>query len=202
MTDMHQGADDQQLISLVLEGRKEAYSILVSRYQNYVFTLTLRYISSREEAEEVAQDVFVKAYRNLAAFRGSSRFSTWLYTIVHTTCISRLRLRGHHLVTTDEETLAAISAQHSAHVIPAGLDNKSSKEMLDIAIKSLKPEDARIITLFYQAEQNLEEIARVLMIPANTVKVKLHRARQKLRDILVNRFPEEVADFNYSKNNL
>lgn len=199
---MHQGADDQQLISLVLEGRKEAYSILVSRYQNYVFTLTLRYIASREEAEEVAQDVFIKAYRNLAAFRGSSRFSTWLYTIVHTTCISRLRLRGNHLVTTDEETLAAISAQNSAHIIPAGLENKSKTLMLDIAIKSLKPEDARIITLFYQAEQNLEEIAQALLIPANTVKVKLHRARQKLRDILVKQFPEEVADFNYSKNNL
>jgi len=199
---MHQGADDQRIITLVLEGRQAAYAILVSRYQQYVFTLVLRYITSREEAEEVAQDVFIKAYRNLASFRGSSKFSTWLYTIVHTTCISRLRLKNNKLVMTDDEQLTDMAERNRSAVFQHALEHKSQAAMLDAAISSLKPEDAQIITLFYQAEQSLEEIAQLLLMPANTVKVKLHRARQKLKDILEKRFPQEVQDLHYSKNSL
>ena len=88
---MSTGLNDNEIISKVLNGDQQAYAELVSRYQNYVFTLTLRMIKSREDAEEVAQDIFVKAYRSLANFRGDAKFSTWLYTIVNTTCITFLR---------------------------------------------------------------------------------------------------------------
>ena len=80
---MSTGLNDNEIISKVLAGDHQAYALLVNRYQNYVFTLTLRMIKSREDAEEVAQDIFVKAYRSLADFRGASKFSTWLYTIVN-----------------------------------------------------------------------------------------------------------------------
>jgi len=80
--------EDELIIQMVLQGRHSAYTILVNRYQAYVFTLVLRYINDRGLAEELAQDVFVKAYRSLADFKGNSKFSTWLYTIVSTTCIS------------------------------------------------------------------------------------------------------------------
>ena len=82
---------DTDIISQVVKGDHNAYATLVERYQNYVFTIVLRYVKSREDAEEVAQDVFVKAYRSLADFKGNSKFSTWLYTITTTTCISFLR---------------------------------------------------------------------------------------------------------------
>ncbi|HJS55905.1 MAG TPA: sigma-70 family RNA polymerase sigma factor, partial [Chitinophagaceae bacterium] len=88
---MSTGLGDNEIISRVLQGEQNAYAELVNRYQNYVFTLILRMIKSREDAEEVAQDVFVKAYRSLADFRGESKFSTWLYTITNTTCITFLR---------------------------------------------------------------------------------------------------------------
>ena len=88
---MSTGLGDNEIISRVLKGEQNAYAELVNRYQAYVFTLTLRMIKSREDAEEVAQDVFIKAYRSLADFRGESKFSTWLYTITNTTCITFLR---------------------------------------------------------------------------------------------------------------
>lgn len=75
---MSTGLNDNDLISKVLSGDQQAYAGLVTRYQNYVFTLTLRMIKNREDAEEVAQDVFIKAYKYLADFRGASKFSTWL----------------------------------------------------------------------------------------------------------------------------
>ena len=90
---MQEHVQELEVIQQVLQGKKQAYAVLVDRYQHYVFTLVMRYVPQREEAEEVAQDVFVKAYRYLADFRGQCKFSTWLYTIVNTTCISYLRSR-------------------------------------------------------------------------------------------------------------
>src|ERR1700704_5618110 len=88
---MSTGLNDTEIISKVLSGDKQAYAGLVNRYQNYVFTLALRFTKNREDAEEIAQDIFIKAYRALADFKGTSKFSTWLYTIVNNTCITFLR---------------------------------------------------------------------------------------------------------------
>src|SRR5688572_29374475 len=111
---MSTGQNDNELISRVLKGDQQAYADLVNRYQNYVFTLTLRFTKNREDAEEVAQDIFVKAYRALADFRGAAKFSTWLYTIVNTTCIKFLRkkrLDTHSL--DDERTFELADSQDS-----------------------------------------------------------------------------------------
>ena len=82
---------DNEIISRVLAGERELYSELVKRYQNFVFTVSLKYTPVREDAEEIAQDVFVKAFRYLGDFRGDSKFSTWLYSIVNSTSITFLR---------------------------------------------------------------------------------------------------------------
>src|SRR5678815_814589 len=100
---MSTGLNDNELISRVLKGDQQAYAGLVTRYQNYVFTLSLRFTKNREDAEEVSQDIFVKAYRSLADFRGASKFSTWLYTIVNTTCITFLRKKRMEVHSLDDE---------------------------------------------------------------------------------------------------
>src|SRR5437763_8058669 len=88
---MHTEPNDRDVMAHVLKGDQQAYSILVERFQNYVFTIVLRYVKNREDAEEVAQDVFVKAYRSLADFKGTAKFSTWLYTVTTTTSLTFLR---------------------------------------------------------------------------------------------------------------
>ena len=100
---MSTGLGDNEVISKVLGGDYNAYADLVTRYQAYVFTLVLRMIKSREDAEEVAQDVFIKAYRSLADFRGESKFSTWLYTIANTTSITFLRKKKLDVHSLDNE---------------------------------------------------------------------------------------------------
>ena len=100
---MQTGPTDTEIISRVLNGEQQAYALLVERYQNYVFTLCLRLIENREDAEEVAQDIFVKAYRSLADFRGDAKFSTWLYTIVRTSSITFLRKKKLVVVSLDNE---------------------------------------------------------------------------------------------------
>ena len=94
---------DEEIIGRILKGDQSAFAMLVERYKNYVFTLVLRFTENREDAEEISQDVFVKAYRSLADFRGDSKFSTWLFTITRTTCLSFLRKKKLDTQSLDNE---------------------------------------------------------------------------------------------------
>ena len=188
---MQDNKHDLEVIRLVLQGNTSSYAVLVERYQHYVFTLVLRYIPSREEAEEAAQEVFIKAYKSLADYRGDSKFSTWLYTIVHTTCLSFLRKRKAPVVSI-ESTMAA-----HAITTPAGegssSERRSQKQLIHDLVQRLPETDAQIITLFYQHEQTLEEIGHILGMTPNNVKVRLFRARGKLKDILLKNYAGDVA---------
>ena len=191
---MSTGLGDNEVISRVLLGERNAYAELVTRYQNYVFTLILRMIKSREDAEEVAQDVFVKAYRSLADFRGESKFSTWLYTITNTTCITFLRKKKLDVHSLDNEKIFEVAENKDSGFKANVIEQKSRVNMVTRAIAMLSADDAEIITLFYKAEQSLEEIARILGLEINTAKVRLHRARGRLKEKMEKHFTEEVKN--------
>ena len=177
---------DTDIISQVVKGDHNAYATLVERYQNYVFTIVLRYVKSREDAEEVAQDVFVKAYRTLADFKGNSKFSTWLYTMTTTTSITFLRKKKLDVQSLDNEHVFERADKIDAGMSANQIEQKSKVNMVNEAIKMLNPDDAQIITLFYKREQNLEEIAQILGKETNAVKVQLHRARGRLKEKMEN----------------
>lgn len=179
---MQEHLQDSDIIRQVLGGQQHAYSVLVERYQHFVFTIALRFVPNREEAEELAQDVFVKAYRSLADFKGDSKFSTWLYAITNNTCLSHHRKKKENNVSL-EERHEQIAAEGS---------NRADKNIMRQAIQHLPEQDARIITLFYLAEQSLEETGQILGLSLSNVKVRLFRARQKLREILVLKYKEEL----------
>lgn len=184
---------DIQLINLTLQGDQSAYTELIRRHQRFVFTLALRFAKSREDAEEIAQDCFVKAYRSLSGFQQQSKFSTWLYSIVYTTAMSSLRKKRVQTASIDDE-------EHSVQIESMGsygqdiTENKSRSFYLNQAIAQLLPDDAAIITLFYKGEQSLEEIGQALNMEPNTVKVKLFRARQRLKDRLERNLKHETKE--------
>lgn len=191
---MQTGPGDTEIISRVLKGDQAMYAELVKRYQNFVFTIALRYTPNREDAEEIAQDVFVKAYRSLADFRGDSKFSTWLYTIVTTTCITFLRKKRLPVHSLDNERVFEVADSQNSAFRANQVEQKSKAQAIQEAMRLLSVDDARIITLFYQAEQSLEEIGRILGIDPNTAKVKLHRARQRLKEKMEKHFAEVVEE--------
>lgn len=188
--------NDTEIISRVLKGEKQCYAELVNKYQNYVFTLTLRYIKNREDAEEVAQDIFIKAYKSLAGFRGSSKFSTWLYTIVNTTCITFLRKKKYEVTSIDNEKIFNSIENDDSISSYTQVEQKSKIQMVTKAMDLLNADDAEIITLFYKAEQSLEEISTILGIETNTAKVRLHRARARLKEKMEKYFAHEVKALN------
>src|SRR6476660_10176038 len=185
---------DSDIIQRVLEGDHQLYAEIVTRYQNFVFSICLRYTESREDAEEIAQDVFVKAYRSLADFKGASKFSTWLYTITTTTCITFLRKKKLEVHSLDNEKVFEVADSVDSGMSANQIEQKSKVNMVNEAIKMLSPDDAQVITLFYKGEQNLEEIAEILGKETNAVKVQLHRARGRLKEKMEKYFSAEVRD--------
>lgn len=191
---MNAGTTDSEIIARVLNGEYQLFAELVNRYQNFVFTIALKYTPVREDAEEIAQDAFVKAYKALKDFRGESKFSTWLYTIVNSTSITFLRKKKLAVHSLDNEHVFEMADSQQSGSDANVVEQKSKVAMVSKAIQLLSPDDAKLITLFYKAEQSLEEIAKILGIEANTVKVKLHRARQRLREKMEKHFRHEVKD--------
>ncbi len=185
---------DRELITQVLQGSQHSFAILVERYRNMVFTVAFRLVNNREDAEELAQSAFVKAYRSLADYRGDAKFSTWLYTIVSSLGLSFLRKKRVDTLSLSHEKVQAaadgVSGGFSANII----ESKSRVQMVQQAIGMLGPDDAQVLTLFYQGEQTLDEIGRIMGIDPNTAKVKLHRARGRLKKIMETRFAEDFIN--------
>ena len=185
--------DDQHYINLVLQGDVNAFSILVDRYKDLVFTLTLRLLKNREEAEEVAQDTFVKVYKSLAKFKGNSKFSTWIYKITYNTSLDRIKKNKKHFndVPIDEFT------EHQIKTIDNALNNLEKEEQsktIQDCISLLPSEDGFLLTLYYFDEMSLDEIAKTVGLTANNVKVKIFRARKKLATILKKKLGHEIIE--------
>lgn len=191
---MRQVETDLALINSILAGDTANYALLVKRHQRFVFTLASRFATNREDAEEIAQDCFVKAYKALGTFKQGSKFSTWLYTITYTTAMTYLRKKKLNAISIhDEEQVLQVANNDKAFDADA-IERKSTYKYLNEAIESLLPDDAAIITLFYKGEQSLEEIGATLAMEPNTVKVKLHRARHRLKEKLQFLLKEEVKE--------
>lgn len=174
--------EDQAVIDQVLSGDREAFAVLVDRHKGMAFTLALRIVRNREEAEEIAQDAFVKAFRSLKSFRRESRFSSWLYRIVYNQAISRTRLRKPRAASYDDgfEGNEPVQAGDALQRVAAA----ERKRFLAQAMDRLTPQDAAILTMHYMEDTSVEEVSRATGLSPSNVKVRMFRARKKLHDVL------------------
>lgn len=186
---------DSELIQQVLAGRQSAFSMLVKRYEQYVFTLAVRFVKDREEAHEVAQDAFLRAYRYLPDFRGEAKFSTWLYRIVFSTALNHLRKKNPEILSLDDEARPVRLHDPGTPDASFVLEKGERGATLQNAIGLLSPDDAGIITLFYLYEQSLDEICQIMDLSMTNAKTKLCRARQRLKSILAEKFASELQEW-------
>ena len=186
--------EDQHYINLILNGNPNAFTTLVDRYKDLVYTLALKMVNNKEEAEEIAQDTFIKAYHSLNKFKGESKFSTWIYKITYNTCLDRLKKNKK------EKTISYIEdfSEHQTKAIENVLDfideSERNKAIQD-CLSELLSEDAFLLTLYYFDGQSVDEIAKVMNISADNVKVKLFRTRKKLATIFKKRLEPEILDY-------
>lgn len=174
---------DQYYIDKVLAGEVNAFSELVERYQSLVYTVVLRMVKNKEQAEEVAQDTFVKAYQSLDKYRGDAKFSTWLYTIAYRKSLDVIKA-AKRMITS--EIIEDISEGEMELVNDAlgYLQNKERKQVISDSIMKLPEDEAAIITLYYFEEKSVKEIVEIIGLTADNVKIKLYRSRKKLYSIL------------------
>ena len=182
---------DDYLIDKVIKGENNAYAELVDRYKQMVYTLAYKIVKNREDAEEVAQDTFVKAYNALNDFKGDSKFSTWLYKIAYYRSLDYLNKNKRRVETTKID----ISEEYNIASLDDALDALEAKDRTEIikhAIQKLPGEDSVLITLYYFETLSMNEISKVMGISPNTIKVRLFRGRKRLAKILENNLEKEI----------
>ena len=186
--------NDQYYINLIVEGDTNAFSVLVDRYKDLVFTLALRMLKNREEAEEVAQDTFIKVYKSINKFKGDSKFSTWIYKIAYNTSLDRLKKNKKYIndVAIDEFTERQIKTIDNAL---DKLEDEEREQTIQKCIALLPNDDSFLLTLYYFDELTLEEISKTIGIKPNNVKVKLYRSRKKLATILKQQLEPEIIEY-------
>lgn len=171
--------DDITIISKVLGGDIPAYEMLVNRYKDMVFSIVYRVTQNFEDTEEIAQDVFLKAYQALASFKQESKFSTWLYRIAANAAISAVRRRRITLISLNESVIENYT-EDAVQEDLCRLTEEEQRRYLKEAMQLLHPQDVLLINMFYTDELSIEEIASVTGLSQANVKVRLHRARKKM----------------------
>ena len=189
--------EDQYYIDAIINGDTKAFTVLIDRYKHMVFTLALKILKNREEAEEVSQDVFVKVYQVLHSFKGDSKFSTWIYKIAYYRSLDYLKKQKRGLSTSSLDSDKEYHLPSIENNLDA-LEVNERKQAIKSAIDELPVDDAVVITLHYFEELSLKEIAEIIGVEANTVKVRLFRSRKRLAQLLKNRLEPEFFE-NYGR---
>lgn len=170
--------DEKDIIKEILRGETHLYAHFVEQYSEAVFSLVAHMINCREDAEEITQDIFLKAYEKLSSFNVESSFSTWLYRIAYNTTISALRKKPCYSVTVADEILADTDDS----LVDETLNDTSEERLqrLEKAIAMLNADERALVTLYHLEEKSIGETAQITGIKESNVKVKLHRTRKKL----------------------
>lgn len=185
-------SSDSDLVAATLRGSQAAYGDLVRRYERPVLGLILRMVRNRAVAEELAQDVFLKAYGRLASYDQHRKFSSWLFKVAHNATIDHLRRRQIATVPLetskeDEIQLAGLLAAPESE----GPENQAVRgelaQALEVAISKLRPEHREVLLLRFRQGCSYEELAQITELPLGTVKTHLHRARRRLAKLLEER---------------
>ena len=183
---------DNDLIDSTLGGNDYSFSQLVNRYQDLIYTLSVRITKNDQIAEEVAQDTFVRAYKSLKSFEHKSKFSTWLYKIAYNLSLNALKkenrskafFSGQELQATERSGKIAEKYESLLDIV----DGDNVSEILNECIDELPPKYGAVLTLFHLNQMKYEEISKITGFPIGTVKSYIFRGRSLLRELIINRY--------------
>ena len=176
--------EEAHIIKEILNGKTEQYEYFLDRYGQQVFVLVDRIVSCQEDAEELTQDVFLKAFQQLSSFKAESSFSTWIYRIATNLAISAVRKKRNDVLRLDDSVFANLSDTQVDEALQD--DSEEQMERLQQAMNQLEADERALITLYYLEEKPLAEVAFILGMTEGNAKVKLHRIRKKLYVLIKN----------------
>ena len=171
--------DETTYIERILAGETNLFSYFVNSYSNSIYSLIVHIVLTNEDAEELTQDSFLKAFKKLDSFKGDCSFSTWLFRIAYNTAISATRKKKIVFPTVDETMMESVPDEAIETFFDLD-ENEIKLQKLEEAIAKLNVEEKTLIMLFYTEDKSVAELARVLDLTSENVKVKLYRVRKKL----------------------
>ena len=180
--------NDSWYVERVLKGDTQYFSYFVEKYKDIVFSIAMKVLRNREDAEEMAQESFIKAFKSLHTFKGEAKFSTWLYRITYNNCISEVRKKKIKFVSADDVQISDEPEEMNLDGIPA--ENRA--KYVKAALEKLPEDEYMLILLYYFDDKSVEEIGEITKMTESNVKVKLFRARKKLYAILNDMLKEEI----------
>ncbi len=171
---------DQEIVEKILKGQGELYEEIITRYKNGVYSLCMRMIRNNEDAKDLSQEAFIKAYQNLDKYNPDYKFSTWIFRVASNLCIDYLRKNKTKTLPYDDK----LTMSHDMASAEDMYIHSDNKKQIEKAIKDL-PEEYRVLILLYHKEGlSYEEMGEVLKLPMSKVKNRLYRARNRLKDSL------------------
>lgn len=183
--------EDLYYIEAVRRGNIQAFSFLVEKYQKLVYSLALKLLKKPEDAEEMAQDTFIKAFQKLDTYEGKSKFSTWLYSITYNACISELRKRRISFTSLEDQRFSD-QDELKMHDYYSETKKEDQERYLNLAMEKLPEDDQVLVTLYYYENQSMDDISAITGLSVSNIKVKIHRARKKMCSLLHEMLNEEV----------
>lgn len=174
----HRNLDDHYLDS-ALRGERKGLEYLVNAYRDMAYTIAVRIVGNHEDAEEVVQDSFLKAFKYLEQFKRASKFSTWLYRIIYNTALTKIGNKNNVTFELEDDNEYTEYVSDEGSVLKR-LTNSDRKKYLDMAIEKLKKEDQLIITLHYIADKSIAEITEIMDMKSSAIKMRLLRSRKQM----------------------
>lgn len=181
--------DELKYIVNILGGKTADFTYFVDKYKNMAVSIAFQITQNHADAEEIAQDAFVKAYKSLASFNHKAKFSSWFYRIVYNTAISETRKKKHEY-SLPEENMTGLTDHKT---VIDSLEQEDQKQMINTAMKSLNENERSVLTFFYLEEMNIDEIADVTQLSKANIKVLLFRGRNKLKEELSSQFTNSLS---------
>ncbi len=183
--------EDLYYIEAVRKGNIQAFSVLVEKYRKMVYTLALKLLKRPEDAEEMAQDTFIKAFQKLDSYERKSKFSTWLYSITYNACISELRKRRIDFKSLDDQRISD-QDEMKMHDFYSESKKEDQEKYLNLALSKLPEDDQVLVTLYYYEDQSMDEISEITGLTVSNIKVKIYRARKRMYSLLHEMLNEEI----------
>jgi len=171
--------DDEFYIDQVVKGNNNAFAGLVDKHKEMVYTIAAKILRNPEDAEEIAQDTFLKAFNALSSFKREAKFSTWLYRIAYNAAISRSRKKRHEFAAIDEEMISNYTTDSVSKSVNE-LDQEEQIAAINTLMEKLPEEENLLLSLFYKKERSVEEISEITGYSQSNVKVKLYRIRKRM----------------------
>lgn len=184
---------EDELIKGTLRGDDRCFALLVDRYKDMVMAVAMRVVKNREDAEDLAQDVFIKVYTSLGKFKGESKFSTWLFRIAYNEAIGYCRQSHSDTVSVEDWMDFEQTVDTGLVTQMENIGAQQRSHYIHLAMERLDPKDALLLTLFYLGENTVAEISDICSMTPSNVKTSLSRARTRMGRVLVGMLGNDAA---------